>query len=121
MTTRASSATTTTGPLHFSGRTVVILNAATTLGSTLTELLLSKGAGVVANCPVASAANGRLVNRFTKSTSTTTLFEAAIAEFGGIDILVNLIDLRQDSLLSESTEVGWQSVLGELQAVYKVC
>ena len=89
---------------HFTDQTVVILNARTAIGRALSDLFLSEGANVVTDGGLASAA-----------------FETAVRSHGGIDILVNLIDSPQDSSLSESTETGWQSVLAELKAAYKVC
>ena len=62
------------------------------------------------------------MSQFSKPPSFTTLIEAAIAEFGHVDVLVNLVHLSSDPSFSDSTDVDWQSVLGRpLKAAYQVC
>lgn len=113
------------GPRHFSGKTVVILNAQNNLGDLLLKFLLSQGANVVAKAiesqGIPPPSQGRLLANFTTSTTESSLIQAAIKEFGTVHIIVNLVDLASDSLIADSVVENWQSsVQGSLRAAYKV-
>lgn len=114
------------GRLYFDGTTVVVLNAQNDLGDTLVKFLLSQGANVVAQVietqQVPCPPQGRLVAKFTTSATESSLIEAALSEFGTINILVNLVNVALASLIADSVVEKWHcAVLGTLKAAYKVC
>lgn len=89
----------------FNGKTVVIINAQNTLGAELASSAVSQGANVVA-----------------ESGSGDTLIEAAVAKFGTVNVLVNIVNSKPDHCLSNSTPPIWQSLVeGALISAYKVC
>ena len=114
------------GRLYFQGITVVVLDAQNTLGDTLVKFLLSQGANVVAQAietqRVLAPHQGRLVATSRASTTNSSLIEAAVSEFGTLNVLVNLVDVASDCLIADSVVEKWNSsVQGALRAAYKVC
>ncbi|KAK6376117.1 hypothetical protein LTS17_007368 [Exophiala oligosperma] len=87
----------------FNGQTVVIINAQNTLGAELASSAVSQGANVVA-----------------ESGSGDTLIEAAVAKYGTVNVLVNIVNSKPDHCLSNSTPSNWQSLVeGALISAYK--
>ncbi|KAK5046035.1 hypothetical protein LTR84_008822 [Exophiala bonariae] len=112
--------------LHFTGTNVVILNAQNDLGHALLKLFLSQGANVVANVTggVQNVSplppQGKLLARFTTLATDSSLIEAAVSEFGTVQVLVNLVDVAPASITDDSAGEKWQSsVQGPLKAAYK--
>jgi hypothetical protein len=125
MSSKHSASGSNAGRLHFTGITVVVLNAQNDLGDTLLKFLLSQGANVVAKVTgaqhVSPPPQGRLFTKFTTSATDSSLIEAALGEFGTIQVLVNLVDVAPASLIDDSVGEKWQSsVQGALKAAYKV-
>ncbi|GGN82349.1 3-oxoacyl-ACP reductase [Actinoplanes lobatus] len=100
--------------LNLAGKTAVVTGASKGIGLAITRALAGEGANVVAAARTAATATGSVYPvavDLTTPGGPAALIEAAVARFGGVDILVNNVGAvrpRPDGFLSV-TDDGWTS------------
>jgi 3-oxoacyl-[acyl-carrier protein] reductase len=109
----------------FAGRVAIVTGAAQNIGRAVALQLAAGGAKIVVNAKSSRAAAQATVEAIcdtggqailhladvTDESATAGLIAAAIAAFGGIDILVNNAAVRREQKFEEMTLAEWHSVL----------
>lgn len=122
--------------IDLTGKTAVVTGASQGLGETTARLLHQAGANVVVNY-VAIGANKANAERIAaelgpravaleadvrRLDSVIAMLDAAIARFGGIDIVVNNAGIIRDKTLRKMEPAQWQDVIDtNLTGVFHVC
>lgn len=117
------------------GRTAIVLGGTSGIGSALVDGLVAAGADVVASSRRQREVDAtaleierrgkrtlRLTSDVTDRSSLATLREAAIAEFGKIDILINCAGRTQRRPTLEVDDGEWQGILEtNLTGTFRAC
>jgi len=114
-------------PLTLRGKTVLVTGAARRVGATIARTLHAAGANLVLHYRSSAddaAALAEALNAVRPTSATLvecdlletarlpTLIEKAVAEFGGLDILVNNASTFYPTPLGDITEMDWDDLIG---------
>lgn len=116
----------------FGGRVVIVTGAARGVGHRAVELLLDQGAKVVAadrlddELEAAFADPGKRLVRVGADVSTIdgceAVIDAAVAEFGRLDVLFNNAGVTVRAPLEETTDAIWERMMDtNLRSVFACC
>lgn len=111
--------------IELKGQTAIVTGAGSGIGAGIAEALGAAGAAVVVNFSRSREGADRVVRSITerggasfafpadvgKESHVKALFEAAIAEYGTVDILVSNAGIQKDAPFLEMTADDWREVL----------
>ena len=107
-----------------SGKVVIIIGATSGMGRSMAELFAEEGAAVVITGRTSKTVDETVaairskggkalgvVADASKKEDTPKVFEAALAEFGDVDILINNAGIGEQNLIEETTDEQWDEIL----------
>src|SRR5688572_28553171 len=120
---------------ELAGQVAVVTGSARNIGRAIAEALAAAGADVIVNARTSKAEveevaagirarRGRaraVIADVADPQGARELVEAAVAEFGRIDILVNNAALRRDGPLEEITYEEWRAVIATILDAAFLC
>lgn len=107
-----------------SGKVAIITGATSGMGRSMAELFAEEGAAVVITGRTSKTVDETVaairskggkalgvVADASKKEDTPKVFEAALAEFGDVDILINNAGIGEQNLIEETTDEQWDEIL----------
>lgn len=112
----------------YTGKTVIVVDADSPFGSATVDLVMSKGANVVANSPrdrtyqePEPTHKGRLLRTQVQAASAATIAQRALSHFGHIDVVINNVEVGHSGSFRDGAEPDWrENVLEALKRAFKV-